>query len=257
MAGILPGILLAALFAVTIGIFTAVRPNAGPAGPKTSFKEKVVSLKNTWHVLLLFVLVMGGIYMGVFTPTEAGAAGAFGAFVIAAAGRHLTPKTILYSLKETALTSGMIMFIIASVWLFIHFLAVSKLPFAMGDFVAGLAVPRVVIFAVIVVVYIILGTALDVMSCIILTIPIVYPVILALGYDPIWFGVIVVILIEMGIVSPPEGMDVFILSGITGVPIMTIFRGVWPFCVAMVVCIIILTIFPQIALFLPNMMIAK
>jgi tripartite ATP-independent transporter DctM subunit len=254
IAGILPGILLSALFAVAIFITTTVRPKAGPPGPKTSLKEKIMSLNKTWHVIILFLLVLGGIYGGIFTPTEAGAVGAFGAFVIAAAYRRLTPKIFLYCLKETALMSGMILFIIAGAFLFMHFMAVSKLPFAMGDAISALHVPRMVIFTGIVFIYIILGMFLDIMSCIMLTIPIVYPAMLALGFDPIWFGVMLVILIQMGLVTPPVGMDVFFLSGVTGVPVGTIFRGIVPFCIAIIICIILLAAFPQIALVLPSMM---
>ncbi|OGO22614.1 MAG: hypothetical protein A2144_13995 [Chloroflexi bacterium RBG_16_50_9] len=254
IAGILPGILLTALFALTILIITLIRPQAGPPGPKTSFKEKIYSLNKTWHVIVLFLLVLGGIYGGIFTPTEAGAVGAFGAFIIAAAYRRLTPKVLRHTLRETVVMSGMILFIIAGAFIFMHFMAVSKLPFAMGDLMSALQVPRMVIFAGIVVLYIILGMFLDIMSCIMLTIPIVYPAMLVLGFDPIWFGVMLIILIQMGLVTPPVGMEVFILSGVTNTPVGTIFRGVFPFCAAILACIVILAAFPQIALVLPNMM---
>jgi tripartite ATP-independent transporter DctM subunit len=254
IAGILPGILLAILFAITISIITVVRPQSGPSGPKTSVKVKIFSLKNTWHVICLFLLVLGGIYGGIFTPTEGGAVGAFGAFVIAGIYRRLTFKKFIHCLRETAIMTGMILFIISGAFLFMHFMAVSKLPFALGNLIAALNVPRMVIFAGLVVVYIILGMFLDIMSCIMLTIPIVYPAILVMGFDPIWFGVMLVILIEMGLVTPPVGMDVFFLSGVTGIPVGTIFRGVAPFCMAMIVCIVILAAFPQIALLLPTMM---
>jgi tripartite ATP-independent transporter DctM subunit len=254
MAGIFPGILLASLYILTIIIITAIRPLAGPPGPKTTFKEKIVSLKGSWHVVCLFLLVLGGIYGGIFTPTEGGAVGAFGAIVIAIIGRRFTPQSFLHCVSESVVMTGMVLLTIVGVFIFMHFLAVSKVAFVMGDFIVGLGVPRMVIFAAIVIAYLILGMFLDIMAAVMLTIPIFYPTILALGFDPIWFGVIVVILIQMGLVTPPVGMEVFILSGITGVPVGTIFRGIWPFCVAIIICIIILTIFPQIALFIPSTM---
>jgi C4-dicarboxylate transporter, DctM subunit len=254
IAGVLPGLLMSVLFAITIFLTAWLRPQMAPAGPKTSIKEKVVSLKGTWHVIALFLLVLGGIYGGIFTPTEAGAVGAFGAFVIAAAYRRLPGKMFTRCLREGGIMTGMILFIIAGAFIFMHFMAVSKLPFAMGNFVTGFDVPRWVIFLIIVIIYIILGMFLDIMSCVMLTIPIMYPAMLALGYDPIWFGVMLVILIEMGLVTPPVGMDVFFLSGVTGIPVGTIFRGIVPFCVAMIVCIAFCYVFPQIVLVLPQMM---
>jgi C4-dicarboxylate transporter DctM subunit len=254
MAGILPGILLTILFIVTVIITTARSPDAGPPGPKTSLKEKISSLKYTWPMFALFLLVIGGIYGGIFTPTEAGAVGAFGAIVISLINRRLTPKIFLYSLQETTVTTAMILILIIGAFLFIKFLAISRLPVTLGELVTGLTVSKYIIYAAIIVLYIILGMFLDIFSAIMLTIPIIYPIILAMGFDPIWYGVIMVLVMQMGLVTPPVGLDVYILSGITGVPVGTIFRGIWPFVVAAVVCIIILTIFPQIALFLPSMM---
>jgi C4-dicarboxylate transporter, DctM subunit len=254
IAGIGPGILLAVLFVITILFTTFLHPEKAPPGPKTSFKSKIISFKNTWHVIILFLLVLGGIYGGIFTPTEAGAIGAFGAFMIAAAYRRLSWKVTLLCLRETAVMSGMILFIISGAFIFMHFMAISKLPFAMGDFINMLHINRYLIFLGIVIIYLVLGMFLDIMSCIILTIPIVYPAMMALGFDPIWFGVVLIILIEAGLVTPPVGMDVFILAGVTNTPVSTIFRGIVPFCIAMGVCIFLLTVFPQIALFLPHLM---
>jgi tripartite ATP-independent transporter DctM subunit len=254
MAGLLPGILLASLFVATIMIITARRPGAGPAGPRSSFKEKIVSLKGTWHTLLLFLLVLGGIYGGVFTPTEAGAIGAFGAIVITALSRRLTIKGLFSSLLEAGQTTAMVFLLIIGAYILMKFLAVSKLPFMLSETIAGVPLPRMAIFAGIILLYVILGMFLDIFSAVIITIPVIYPMILALGFDPIWFGVVVVIVIEMGLVTPPVGLDVFILSGAIDVPLFTIFRGVLPFLVAMIICIVLLAIFPQIALFLPSTM---
>jgi tripartite ATP-independent transporter DctM subunit len=254
MAGFLPGILLTGLFMATIAIITARRPEAGPAGPKTSFREKIVSLKLTWPMVLLFLLVLGGIYGGIFTPTEAGAIGAFGAIVITAAYRRLNFRKFFDSLLEAGWTTAFIMLLIIGAYILMKFLAVSKLTILMGTTVAGLDVPPMVIFAGIVVLYIILGMFLDIISAVILTIPVIFPAVIALGFDPLWYGVIIVIVIEMGLVTPPVGMDAFVLSGVTGIPLSTIFRGAIPFLVPMIICIIILAIFPQIALFLPSTM---
>jgi len=254
MAGILPGMLLAALFIVAVMIITAFNPKAGPAGPKTTFKEKIVSLKGVWSMLVLFLLVLGGIYMGVFTPTEGGAVGAGGAILISTISRRLSLKDFRHSLVDTGLMTAMVLLLMMGVSIFIRFMAISKVPFMLGETISQLTVSPMAIFAVIVVLYLILGMFTDIIASILLTIPILYPVVISLGFDPIWFGVMVVVLIEIGLVTPPIGMDVFILSGITGTPVGTIFRGVWPFCVAGIICVVILAVFPQIALFIPGTM---
>jgi len=254
MAGLLPGILLTCLFIITIMIIVMRRPDAGPAGPKTTWKEKIVSLKLTWPMVVLFLLVLGGIYLGVFTPTEAGAIGAFGAIVIALIMRRLNRTKFVNAFLESGQTTAFIMLLIIGAYILMKFLAVSNLTVALGDFITGLALPRMGIFACIVVLYLILGMFLDVVSSVILTIPIIYPAVVALGFDPIWYGVMVVILIEMGLVTPPVGMDAFVLSGVTDIPLSTIFRGAVPFLITMLVCIIILAIFPQIATFIPGTM---
>jgi len=254
IAGFFPGLLLTILLILTITITTAFRPEVGPAGPKTAFKVKVSSLKKTWHVVLLFLLVLGGIYGGIFTPTEAGAIGAFGAFVIVAVTGQLTRKIFMDILKEAGWTSAMIFLIIIGAFIFMKFLGISKLPFALVKIIEQFQVSKYVVFAGIILLYIILGMFLEVYSAVTFTIPIIYPVVVALGFDPIWFGVIFVLVIEMGLITPPVGMNAFILGGMTGIPLQTIFRGIVPFFLAMLVCIFLLTIFPEIALFLTRTM---
>ena len=254
IAGFFPGLLLTILLILTITITTAFRPEVGPAGPKTAFKVKVSSLKKTWHVVLLFLLVLGGIYGGIFTPTEAGAIGAFGAFVIVAITGQLTRKIFMDILKEAGWTSAMIFLIIIGAFIFMKFLGISKLPFALVKIIEQFQVSKYVVFAGIILLYIILGMFLEVYSAVTFTIPIIYPVVVALGFDPIWFGVIFVLVIEMGLITPPVGMNAFILGGMTGIPLQTIFRGIVPFFLAMLVCIFLLTIFPEIALFLTRTM---
>ena len=254
MAGVLPGLLLVSLLISVIFIIGKFKPLSMPPGPGTSFKEKIVSIKYTWAMVLLFLLVMGGIYGGIFTPTEAGAIGAFGAIVISAISRRLTLQNLFTSLFEAARTTGMIACIIIGAFIFSKFLCISELPFSLSEFVGGLPFNRYTIFAIIVFLYILLGMFMDVMPAIVLTVPILYPVIISLGFDPIWYGVIMVLVMEMGMITPPIGMNVFILAGVTGSDIGTIFRGVWPFVAAELLCVIIVTIFPQIVMFLPNMM---
>jgi tripartite ATP-independent transporter DctM subunit len=255
VAGFLPGVLLACLYALTISFLTARNPKLGPAGPKTNLKEKIIALKGVWHALILFLIVFGGIYGGIFTPTEAGGIGAFGAIIVTGVTGQLTFKSFRDSFLDAAKTTGMVMLLIIGAYILMKFVAVSKLPFALSELIGQLGLGRTLVFACVVVLYLILGMFLDIFSAVIVTIPVIFPMMMNLGFDPIWFGVIVVILCEIGLITPPVGMDVFQLSGATGVPTYTIFRGVWPFVWASLICILILLIFPQIALFLPGTMI--
>jgi tripartite ATP-independent transporter DctM subunit len=254
MAGILPGILLTFLFMATIWVIATKRPSAGPRGPRTGIREKILSLKGTWHMLLLFLLIIGGIYGGIFTPTEAGAMGAFGAIVISVVSRRLTLKILMESLFEATKITAMIMLLVIGAFILMKFLALSKLPFLLADTISGLKLPAYVVFMGIIVLYILLGMFLDIFAAIVLTIPVIFPLVIKMGYDPIWFGVIMVLVMEMGLITPPVGLNVFALSGVTGIPLHTIFRGVFPFVVAMVICIVLLAVFPQLALFLPSLM---
>lgn len=251
MAGIIPGFLEAVFYIATIWLICRLNPRLGPPGPWTSFKEKIFSLKNTWAMLALFMLVMGGIYMGVFTPTEAGAVGAFGAIVICFVGRKLTWANLRGSVVETAQTTAMIIFMIVGAFILMRFLAVSGLPVLISELVTGLPVSGIWILIAIIMMYIILGCFLDVYAAIILTVPIIFPVIMALGLNPIWFGVIMVRVMEVGLITPPMGMNVFILSAVTDVPIGTIFRGVIPFVIADFCHIALLVAIPALSLFIP------
>jgi len=254
MAGIIPGILEAVFYMITIWIMCKWRPHLGPPGESTTIKQKVVSLKGTWAMLVLFVLVMGGIYMGIFTPTEAGAVGAFGSIVISFIGRKLTWPNLRGSVVETAQTTAMIVFMIVGAFMLMRFLAISKLPFFIGDLVAGLPVGRMWIMIAIIVMYIILGCFLDIYAAIILTCPIIFPAVIALNFDVIWFGVIMVRVMEMGLITPPMGMNVFIMASVSDVPIGTIFRGVVPFIIADILHVALLVAVPSLSLFLPNNM---
>lgn len=254
IAAIIPAIVLTVLIILTIATVVQINPRLAPPGPKSSFKEKIVSLKYTWTMGLLMLLILGGIYAGVFTPTEAGAIGSFGAIVVALIARRLTAQNLLNSILETAQMTAMMTLLMAGAFVFMSLMTVSRLPFMLGDFVAGLALSKYVIMAILVFVYIILGSLSDIVSCIIITTPILFPVIVALGFDPVWYGVMMVALIELGFLTPPIGINTFMFCGVTGIPVGTVFRGVWPFVIAILVFIVIMIIFPQIATFLPGTM---
>ncbi len=255
MAGFIPGILLALLFIATVFILCSINPKMGPRGQKTSFGMKMKSLSGTWGMLLLFIIVMGGIYMGVFTPNEAAGVGAFGALLISVLKRKMTWKKLGECLMESGRTTAMIFLIIIGANIFSTFLGLARLPMGLADFVAGLALPKIVILYAIIIVFILLGCVMDCYAIMILTVPIIFPVIEAMQFDPIWFGVLMVIVLEMGLITPPVGLNVFVLkSAAPDIPITTIFRGIWPFLISAVVAIVLLTLFPQIALFLPSHM---
>jgi len=255
ISGILPGILLSILFMITISIWTKLVPTAGPGGPKWSWRERVIALRDVWAVLLLFLIVMGGIYSGVFTATEAAGVGTFCAFLIALARRKLTKENIITSFRATLRTTGMIFVLIICAQLFSYFVAASHLSAALAGFIGGLAIPPLGVLIAILILYVILGCIMEVFSAMLITMPILFPLSVTLGFDPIWFGVITVIMLEMGLITPPVGMNVFVIAGMArDVPMYSIFKGVWPFVIAMATCIVILIAFPQIALFLPNAM---
>ena len=254
MAGIFPGILLTLLFMVVVAIWCLRDPSSGPAGPRTTVKEKIMSLKGTWMMVVLFVVVLGGIYFGIFTPTESGAIGVAGSLVITGVTRRLTGRHFINSALETGQTTAMILIIMVGAFVFMRMLSISQLPVLLADIVGGLEISRYGILAALIVLYIILGMFLEIMSCIVFTMPIIYPTIINLGFDPIWFGVVMVIMMEMGLITPPVGLNVFVLGSVTDVPMAKIFKGVYPFAAAILICVILLTVWPDIALFLPNRM---
>jgi C4-dicarboxylate transporter DctM subunit len=255
MAGFLPGLMLAGLFILAILIQCKLNPAMGPRGPAYSWPEKIKSLSSVWGMLLLFLLVMGGIYFGVFTPTEAAGVGAFGAFLFALLRGRLTFKTTIQSIKETGKTTAMIFLIIIGANIFSSFLGLTKLPMGLADYMANLPLPRHLILIAILLVYVALGCVMDCFAIMILTVPILFPVIEALNFDPIWFGVLMVIVLEVGLITPPVGLNVFVIKGAApDIPLTTIFRGIWPFILAALLAIIILIKWPVIATFIPNNM---
>lgn len=254
IAGVIPGLLISTLFCLTIYVNCRLRPHLGPKAPSTTFTEKFISLGGVAETLILFILVIGGMFAGWFTPTQAAAVGAFGSLVIALVKGQLNWKMLKRSLRETVRTSCMVFAIVAGAVVFGHFLAVTQIPFKLAQWLAGLPLPGWVIMGVIIFFYLISGCFVDALALILLTIPIFYPVVMNLGYDPIWFGVIIVVVTQMGVISPPVGVNVYVVSGIErDIPLQTVFRGALPFLGALVLAAIILVAFPKLSLFLPEL----
>jgi C4-dicarboxylate transporter DctM subunit len=254
MAGIFPGILLAALFILTIYIWVSINPQMAPRIQKQSLQAKVRSLTGLIEVIILFVIVMGGLFIGVFTPTEAGAVGALGGVVIPLVRRQLTWQGFLQALYSSTMTTCMILMIVAGATVFGHFLAVTTIPSVLSSWVVSLPLPSWAVMIVVMFFFFIGGCFMDALGMILLTIPIFFPVAIALGYDPIWFGVVIVLVTELGVITPPVGINVYVVSGIAkDVPLEIIFKGAIPFVLTLLAYLVLMVLFPQIALFLPNL----
>ncbi len=259
VAGIFPAILVTILFIISIYIICRLAPEQGPPGESFPLKVKLKSLLGMGETLIVFILVMGGLFIGLFTPTEAAAVGSFGVLMVSLIRRQLTWQGFVKSLYETLRTSCMVMMLIAGAVIFGKFLAVTRIPFDLAAWVGGLNLPPIIIMAIIVGIYFFGGCFMDALAFVTLTVPIFYPVVMSLGYDPIWFGVIIVMVTEMGVITPPVGINVYVVFGVAesvigGVPLESIFKGIIPFLLAVVVGTIILMILPQIILYLPNLM---
>ena len=255
LAGFLPGILEAVFYIVVIYILTTRNPLLGPPGPATTFMEKISSLKNTWQVLILFILVIGGIYAGIFSPTEAGAVGAFGTLVLGIIKRRITWHSFTESLMGAGRITAMAFLILIGAMVFGYFLAVTRLPFEMADLVSGLPLNRYLLLAFILVIYLFLGCIMEVLGMTILVVPIFFPMIVALGFDPIWFGILTVRAVEIGQITPPVGINVFVMQAVSkGVSLETIYRGIFPFFIGDICLLVLLVAFPKISLFLPSLM---
>jgi C4-dicarboxylate transporter, DctM subunit len=254
-AGILPGILGAFLLCITVQYVTWRDPKAGPRGERSDWKERWAALKGVWAVAVLFVFVIGGIYGGLFTATEGAGMGAFGAMVIALWRRVLNWNSLYQALVESARTTSMLFLILIGALMFAEFINITTMPNDLVAFVKRFEIHPVAVVAAICIIYVLLGTAMEELSMVLLTIPVFLPVILQLGFDPVWFGILIVVVVEIGLISPPVGMNLFVLNTmLPHVPTRTIFRGVLPFMAADCIRLAILVAFPVISLYLPGLM---
>ena len=254
-AGVLPGLLGALLLCLAVQYVTWRDPKAGPPGERSDWTERWHAVKGVWAVAVLFVFVIGGIYGGFFTATEGAGMGAFGAMAIALWRRALNWRSLYQALVESARTTSMLFLILIGALMFAEFINITTMPADLVGFVKRFEIHPVAVVAAICVIYVLLGTAMEELSMILLTIPVFFPVIVHLGFDPIWFGVLIVVVVEIGLISPPVGMNLFVLKTLLpGVPQNTVFRGVLPFMAADVVRMALLIAFPAISLYLPSLM---
>ncbi len=255
LAGILPGLLLASLFMVVVFLLCWKNPSLAPVGPKTTIREKIRGLSGTIETFILFALVIGGLFLGWFSPMQAGAVGAAGVLVLGLVRRQLKWPSFLFAVKDALKITCEVIIIITGAVIFGHFMAVTQIPANLADWVEGLQLHPAAVMAIIVLIYLVGGFFMDALAMITLTIPILYPLVMSLGFDPIWFGVIIVLVTEMGVITPPVGINVYVIKSISkDVPLETIFKGIFPFLGAILIAIALLLAFPQIATILPKLL---
>ncbi|HHU77078.1 MAG TPA: TRAP transporter large permease [Firmicutes bacterium] len=256
MAGIFPGLALAATFIAIIALQVRFKPDLAPANPgKVSWKEKLVALRGVWEILAVFFIVMGGIYLGWFSPSEAGAIGATLFFIVVLVKKKMTFKKLYEGMLESVRVSVMVLFLVAGATVFTYFLALSTIPAHLAHWVVGLQVSRYIILVIILLVYFFLGCFIDAISMMVLTLPVIFPLILKLGFDPIYFGVVCVLMMQVGLITPPMGLNLYTIAGSAkDVPLEDIFAGALPFVIPILVVVVLITIFPEIALYLPDKM---
>jgi tripartite ATP-independent transporter DctM subunit len=255
MAGFLPGALLSLFFLAVVFLLCLRDPHLAPAGTSTTWRVKVKAASGIIEAVLLFVLAIGGLFLGWFSPTQAGSIGAGGALIIGLIRRKLSWSGFVEASKDGLRTSCMVLFILFGAVVFGHFMAVSNIPFLLADWVGGLPIHPMVIVCIIIFLFFAGGFFMDSMALIVVLIPIFYPLVINLGFDPIWFGVIVVLTGEMGVITPPVGVNVFVIKGIAqDIPLEVIFRGIMPFLGALIILTVVLTMFPGIVTFLPSLM---
>ncbi len=256
-AGILPGILMAVLYILAIIIMVKLDPSLAPVSTKCSWAERFKSLRHLVGIVILFLIVLGGLFSGIFTVNEAAAIGALASLVLMFFRHSFTWRNFYNVIMDTITTSGMVLLLVIGASVFGSFLTVTKLPTTLASWLTGLDVSRYVELLLLIVIYFILGMIMDELPMVLLTIPIFYPVITSLGFDSIWFGVIIILVTALGNITPPVGVCCFVLSGIAkDIPLTTIFRGIWPFVMVLLLTIVILTIFPSIATWLPSLLYA-
>lgn len=254
IAGVIPGLILAFAFSGTVLMICWRKPELGPPGPATKFYEKLKTLPALIEVGVLFALVLGGLMTGWFSATQAGGAGAASVLLLGLLRRDLTVERLVEASRDTLLITCMVMFVLLGAILFGRFMAVSKIPFVLSGWIGGLALPPTLIIVLIIFLHLVGGCFMDGLAMIMLTVPILLPTVVALGYDPIWFGIIITLIVEMGAITPPVGINVYVIKGITPeTPLQTIFKGIFPFLWALVLVAILLTLFPKIVTFLPGL----
>lgn len=252
LAGLLPGLLIAFFFILIIGVWCRIDPALGPKGEKSSWKERLSSLPEILWVGIIFVVVIGGLMNGFFTPTEAGSIGTFAVLLLSVVKKDLSWKGYVKSIQESLRTACMVLMLIMGSTILGHFLAVTKIPMLAADWITGLHFPPEMTMVIIALIYLLGGSFIDDLAFMILATPIFYPVVLKLGYDPIWFGMMIGITVMIGVVIPPVAINVFVVKNITKVPFGVIYRGVFPFLISLVVCAVLLFFFPSLALYLPG-----
>jgi C4-dicarboxylate transporter, DctM subunit len=254
-AGVIPGILTALLMMGGIAIMTARDPSHAPAGERTSWAGRWKALRGIWGVILLVIVVLGGIYGGIFTATEGAGFGAAGAFLFALARGRLTWAILYQVLVESARTTAMLFTLLIAATIFANFVNFTTMPGDLKSWITGLGLSPIMIITAMMFIYIILGTVMEELTMVLLTIPLFFPIVTALGFDPVWFGVLIVMIVQIGLISPPVGMNLFVLNALLpGVGLGAIFRGCWPFVVVMIFVLGLLIAFPQLSLWLPSLM---
>lgn len=253
VAGVVPGLILATLFILAVYIWASFKPTSAPAGGATTLKQKLLGLSGLVEMVFLFALVLGGLFAGLFSPTQAAGVGTAAAIAIGLIRRQLDFRKFWLAIKDTLLITAMIMTIVAGATVFGHFMAVTGIPRAASDFLGGLPMPPTAVMILILAMYLVAGMFMDSLAMVTLTVPILYPTVVALGFDPIWFGVIVVLIVEMGVITPPVGINVYIIKGVApDVPMGRIFRGAVAFLGGMIVLAALLLVFPELATWLPS-----
>ena len=256
-AGMIPGIILAGLFVVVVWVIGKLRPDWSPAGERVPWRERLIAVVAMWKLLVLFGLAVGGIYTGWFSPTEAAGVASFAAIVIGFATRKLDWGSLVECVSESLLTTAMLMFIIVGAWIFAFFVVQTRVPVALVDVIEFLNLSPWAVIAVILVFYIILGCVLDSVAIILVTVPVFLPVVIALDYNTVWYGILMVVVVEVGLITPPVGLNIFVIRAqLPDIELGTVFRGIAPFLVAHIVLILLLILFPKIALWLPGLLYA-
>lgn len=252
LAGIIPGLIIAASFIITLVAWNRINPNLGPRGERSSWPERLKSLPPIFLVLIIFLLVVGGLMEGLFTPSEAGSVGVAAVFLLTLIKRQMTWPRLTKALKDSMRISCMVLTLIAGATILGHFFLITRTPYHVATWLEGLNQPRLVVMLIIIAVYMIGGSFIEHLAFLILTTPIFLPVVIKLGYDPIWFGVIVSVVTMIGIVLPPMALNAFVVSGVTGVHRSVIYKGIYPFLVGMCACLLLFLLFPALSLWMPQ-----